>query len=195
MKNSIQFIASQIRFALVALLTLGGFQSALAVDQYWSALATTGVATDGAGTWGTAGQWRSSLVSTTPANWVNGSVAIFGANNGSAGTVTLAAGATVNGITFNALPDNYTVTGNTITLGLDPTPIQCDAANENIGSVIAGANPHGLRKTGTGKLTILNNANTYDGKTWINAGTVVVTSIARYSVAANSCFRPSEWCS
>jgi autotransporter-associated beta strand protein len=67
--------------------------------------------------------------------------------------------------------DSYTITGNTLTLGVSSTPvIDVATGTATINSVIAGSN--GLVKSGTGTLTIGNGTNTYRGTT-ISQGTLV----------------------
>ncbi len=128
--------------------------------------------TDGAGAW-----------NTTSSNWWNGAgdvawsssatntdVAIFGNNNGAAGTVTVkAAGVSAGGITFNPTGSgNYTLSGGAITLtGSNPTVTANTAAT--IASVIAGA--HGLTMAGNGTLT-LTAAESYSDGTRISGGTL-----------------------
>jgi autotransporter-associated beta strand protein len=175
MKNSIQLIPSQICFALVAVLTFGGFQSAPASDRYWSST-TSGAQTDGSGNWETASTWLQAAGGSTHYTWASGDAAYIG-NGGTAGTITLGAAQTVNGITFKAVAGNYLVTGSTITLGSTTTPITVNDDAAEISSVIAGS-ANTLNKLGTGMLT-LSGANTYVRWTALRIGTIVFNSIQK----------------
>lgn len=121
---------------------------------------------DGVGTWNTSSLWWSNGVS--DAAWTNstGNLAVFGNNNGAAGTVTLGEVITAGGLTFNAPGSGtYTIAGNTLTLGGSAT-ITANAS-ATINSVIAGS--AGLTKAGAGVLT-LGGTNTYTGGTVISGG-------------------------
>ncbi len=127
--------------------------------------------TDGSGSWD---------VSTT--NWYNGSanvawnnansdVATIGAANGAAGTITLATGITVGGLTFNpAGSGNYTIAGNTLTLGGNSAPITTNV-NATISSALAGSAV--LLKQGNAMLT-LTGTSSYAGNIYVSAGTLTL---------------------
>ena len=148
------------------------------------------VITGGPGTWAPA--------NASNGNWtVNGGVnniawsnagnhtAVFG---GASGTVTLASGATVGGLTFN---DNggYVITGSTITLGtasiitanvnaqidsmLNTATFGLTFAGDGdmtVNGMITGSG--GLTKSGAGTLTLLSATSNYTGKTSILSGTL-----------------------
>ncbi|MCC7476180.1 MAG: autotransporter-associated beta strand repeat-containing protein [Pirellulales bacterium] len=139
---------------------------------YWDAdgvaagsRATTGVGTGGSGTWNT-----SSL------RWYNGSAEIkwSGADDavfwGTAGTVTLAAGQSVNSLAFKAT--GYTLTGSTLTLAGGSVQVET-GVTATIASQVAGT--VGLAKLGEGTL-VLSQANSYAAGTAINAGALLVTN-------------------
>jgi autotransporter-associated beta strand protein len=124
--------------------------------------------TDGAGTWDMAlANWSNGAADLAWPN-TNADVAVFGANNGAAGAITVAT-VTANGITFNAAGSgNYSLSGGTLTLD-GTTPTVTANVDASIASAIAGT--LGLAKAGTGNLT-LSGTNTYTGGTAANAGTL-----------------------
>ena len=155
---------------------------------------TTG-AHDGSGTW--ADQSTGGAIT----NWWNGVsnvfwsnsgqyVAVFGATNGAAGTVTLSGGVMASGITFNSAGSgNYNIAGggNTLTLngpitanvsaaisapvalGLSPNITTASGQTLTISGAVSGTN--GLTFTGAGT-TILSANNTYSGGTTNSSGTL-----------------------
>jgi autotransporter-associated beta strand protein len=139
-------------------------------------------------TWGANGGGGTGMWDTTTDNWFNGSAAvpwtqgdgaIFG---GAAGTVTLGTTITAQDLTFQK--DGYTITSNTLTLGVSSTPTVTLGAgiSATISSIVAGSN--GLTVTGGGTLT-LTGANTYSGGTTINAGTLTYSGAASSSGGGN----------
>ncbi|GAT35447.1 PEP-CTERM protein-sorting domain-containing protein [Terrimicrobium sacchariphilum] len=131
--------------------------------------ASPGNPLDGSGTWNTSSLlWSNGL---SDAAWVNttSNIAVFGNNNGAAGTVTLGEAITAGGITFNTPGSGaYTISGSTLTLG--STATVTTNASAAINSVIAGS--AGLTKAGAGTLT-LSGTNTYTGGTVISGGLLV----------------------
>jgi fibronectin-binding autotransporter adhesin len=111
---------------------------------------------------------------TTLTNWNAGAVAwpTSGTDNdasfaGTAGTVTISGGVTVNDLSFQT--DGYTVTGGTMTLnGTTPT-IGVTTGTATIGSTMTGS--AGMAKTGSGSLVITTNA-TFTGTATIAGGSV-----------------------
>jgi autotransporter-associated beta strand protein len=149
----------------------GLISTAHAATLTWDASGANPAApTDGPGTW-----------DTTLPNWSNGGadvawpnttadVAVFGANNGAAGAITVGT-VTANGITFNAATSGaYALSGGTITLG-GTSPTLTSNADASIASALAGT--AGVSKAGSGILT-LSGTNTYTGGTAVNAGTLTV---------------------
>ncbi|MCW1925731.1 autotransporter-associated beta strand repeat-containing protein [Luteolibacter arcticus] len=171
--NYILRTSSHVKFATWSLcLSAAGLISAVhAATLTWDASGANPAApTDGPGTW-----------DTTVANWSNGAadiawpdtaadVAVFGANNGAAGSITVDM-VTVNGITFNAAGSGtYELAGGMVTLD-GTTPTLTANVDATIASPIAGT--VGLTKAGTGILT-LSGINFYSGSTAVTAGTLTV---------------------
>jgi autotransporter-associated beta strand protein len=133
---------------------------------FWDQDGDTTTATGGTGTWNTSNTWRSGSSTGTLGDWSDGNVAVFG---GTAGTVTLSAPVSANGLTFNTT--GYAITGSTLTLTGASAPIlNVSTGTSTISSDIAGTN--GLEKTGSGTLILSGTNNTYSGTTTISAGTL-----------------------
>lgn len=137
----------------------------------WDASGTaTSAPTDGAGSWDTSSlNWNNGVGDLA---WPNTSadIAVFGAANGVAGTVTVGT-VTANGINFNAPGSgSYELASGTITLD-GTTPTVTSRANATISAVIAGT--AGMKVTGSTAATLsLTGSNTYTGTTSVNAGTL-----------------------
>jgi len=158
------------------------FSPALHATNYtWDSTAGGGAPVDGSGTWDTTGtNWYSAGVDSAWVNLTSGT-AVFGAANGTAGTITVG-DVTAGGITFwPAGAGNYTLSGGTITLG-GPTPTITSKADATIGSIIAGID--GLIKAGTNTLT-LTGANTYTGTTTLKNGILVIGNATALGAASN----------
>src|SRR6185369_16139281 len=126
----------------------------------------TGAGMGGTGSWSTTAKWYNGSADVP---WVNGNNAVFW---GTAGTVTLGAGQTVNSLTFKT--NGYTVTGSTLTLG--GSSVTTDSGvTATISSTVDGS--VGLVKNGSGTLNLAH-ANTYSGRTTINAGVLGIISNA-----------------
>ncbi|MEQ1858297.1 MAG: autotransporter-associated beta strand repeat-containing protein [Chthoniobacteraceae bacterium] len=141
----------------------------------WDADGTSGAPTGGTGLWDQTGSNLWDLAGVMQA-WSNAAnhIASFG---GTAGTVTLGEPITAGGLLFNTT--DYTIAGNTLTLGVpsgSPSPVIAvgNRLNATISSSLAGAN--GLTKVGKGTLTLASAGNTYTGDTVINDGTIVITN-------------------
>jgi autotransporter-associated beta strand protein len=176
MKNSSRIPMPPYQKTFAALLAAFSCTSGLfAANLTWDAsgVATTSP-TDGAGTWDTTGaNWNNGSVSAAWPN-TNANIAVFGANNGAAGTIAVST-VTTNGLTFNAPGSgNYTLSGGTITFS-GTTPTITANVDATIGSVIAGT--VGLTKSGAGVLT-LSGTNTYSGGTTLGQGTISYTAPA-----------------
>jgi len=139
-------------------------------EMYWDndgapagSYTTTGAGLGGTGTWNTtARKWYTGGAEVT---WVAGNNAVFW---GTPGTVTLAAGQSVNSLTFKS--NGYVLTASTLTLS-GPTVSVDSGLTATINSVVSGAG--GMVKSGGGVLT-LTNANTYSGGTTIGSGVLNV---------------------
>ena len=165
--------SSHVKFATwsLCLSAAGLISTAHAATLTWDASGTNPTApTDGPGTWNTAlANWSDGAADVVWPN-TNVDVAVFGANNGAAGAITVGT-VTANGITFNpAGSGTYALAGGTITLD-GATPTLTSSADASIASAIAGT--AGLTKAGAGILT-LSGTNTYSGGTSVNAGTLTV---------------------
>jgi autotransporter-associated beta strand protein len=174
MKPKYQTLRSSLpaNIALCIGLAFGGLAPALhAATLTWDASGTATTApTDGAGTWNTSSvNWNNGTVDSAWPN-TNADIAVFGAANGAAGTVTVGT-VTANSVTFNAPGSgNYELSTGTITLD-GTTPTITAKTNATISAVIAGS--VGLKTTGsTGAVLTLTGANTYTGTTTVNAGTL-----------------------
>ena len=180
MKKTIQLITSLIS------LVLGG-ASAQAALSYWDSNgATPGAGATPTGTWGVDSFWSADPSgSVATAAWNSGDTAVFSAGTDAVNpfTVTVSGTQTAGGITFTN-GGEATLTGGTITMGVNPFPI---AANTNgtINSVLAGTGTTGLTKTGPGTLT-LNGANTYPGVTTVSAGVLAVGNSSALGTAAGN---------
>lgn len=124
---------------------------------------------DGAGNWAPTGGTNWFYISTYR-SWINDSIAVFGVNNGPAGTVTILDPLSVGGIRFlNPGSGTYYLLGGQIFLfGINPV-IEVSSTEAIIQSVLSGS--QGLTKTGNGTL-ILASPKTYSGTTFINSGTI-----------------------
>jgi len=158
-----------------ALLVVAG-GTAQAGTLYWDG-GTTDIGTNGNGaSQGGAGTWDTTILNWDQGAvlphvaWVNGNndTAVFG---GTAGTVTLGTGITVGGLTFDAA--GYIIASDTLTFGTAGS-IAANA-NATISSVLAGS--VAITKTGVGTLT-LSGANTYNGSTSIDSGTLTLSGAA-----------------
>jgi len=136
----------------------------------WDSTASGGAPVDGTGAWstGTANWWNG----TTDIAWTSSTdTAVFGVNNGTAGTVTVGA-VSVGAMTFNATASgNYTLSSGTITLGGTTATITANTG-ATIGSLLTGT--AGMTKAGAGTLT-LTSSNSYTGATKITSGTLALT--------------------
>ncbi len=124
---------------------------------------STGAGIGGSGTWNTTAlKWYNG---SSDIPWVNGNDAVFW---GTAGTVTLAAGQSVNSVTFKR--NGYLLTASTLTLAGPSITVDSGVA-ATISSTVAGS--AGMAKNGSGTLN-LTHSNDYTGGTTINGGTLMV---------------------
>lgn len=182
----------------------GGFQGNLALgagtvllnvaasaDNVWwngSTLAATGSVVGGSGTWNLTNGNFANAAGTQAGPWAgNGALAVFGGTT--AGTVTIAAGASVAPSGINFLTNGYVIAGGDAASRLSltgPTGIQTAAGvNATISAVMSGAGS--LTKTGTGTLT-LSGGNSFTGLTTVSAGTLVNTGTLAGAVLNQAVF-------
>ena len=147
--------------------------SGAAVTQYLLPVATWN---GGAGTWtGTSNPWS---VGGSPANWTDGSDAIFGNGADVAGDVTVGGTVKPNSISFNNTSDNSAYkllagTGDKIDFNGNTGVI---TVAENMSAEIATEITNGkVVKSGDGILT-LSGANTYTGATVVSDGTLNINA-------------------
>jgi len=163
----------KLAFILFFVLLLGNIGILNAQTNYtWDAIPSNSVVNDGAGSTWTGNYWTTNNGVGNVA-WANNNNAIFGAKNGTAGTITLGGNRTVNALTFNfANSGSYSLSGNTITFRANPFTANVNA-DASISSVLAGTATRPLIKNGNAVLT-LSGANTYSGGTTINSGSIIV---------------------
>jgi autotransporter-associated beta strand protein len=184
MKKSIQLLSSQICFALIAVLTLGGFQSTPAASRYWSST-TSGAQVDGGGTWEAASQWRTTSGGSIVATWNNATpdTAFIGIG-GTPGTITVGAATTFAHINFKSVGSgNYILTGGVLTIGAG-TPLWTvdPGVTVAVASTIGGG-ARQLNKEGTGTLIISGIANTFTSYANLNNGTTEIKKFGNNGVA------------
>ena len=149
-------------------------------------------ATDGSGRWQTTTGTNYWLLNGagTAGPWVNGSDAVIGAANGTAGTITLSGTPQVRNLTNNATTTgDYTLTASTLKItGTTASPsvfFIASGFNLNVGTgsgtitVADNAAPNALQKDGPGALhlrqaTAGTAKNTYTGGTILNAGGLTI---------------------
>ncbi|PMS17187.1 hypothetical protein C0Z18_20675 [Trinickia dabaoshanensis] len=148
-----------------------------------------GAVDGGTGTWNAANENWTSADGTVNAAWKNGQFAIFA---GQPGTVTVdnSAGAlSIDGIQFAA--DGYRIDGAAIELGNAKTLIRTGAGGgalaSSITATIAAAltGPGGLKKIDDGTLVLSGN-NSYTGGTFVNGGTLSISSDANLGAASGA---------
>ncbi len=136
---------------------------------YWDPGTTSSTNGGGTQTWNSSlAYWYNGTMDTT---WGPGNIASFG---GSAGTVTLGAAETADGLTFTT--SGYTISGSpTLTLGgSTPTITVPSGGTETITCILGGSN--GMTESGSGTL-VLGGVNTYSGGTTIPAGSTLKINV------------------
>lgn len=152
----------------------------------WDASAATPTApTDGSGNWSTTNAaWSGGVggaIGASDTVWVPGYNAIIGANNGTAGTITITdpAGVTVSNLTFNAATSgsyNIVAATNTAPLILNGTPTVTVAGGVTATNS-AQLGGTGFTKAGNGMFVLLPSvAATNVGATTVNAGTLYLAA-------------------
>ena len=159
-------------------------QPARAAVYFWDADADTTAATGGTGNWDTATSlWRAGSDTGSLGIWSN----IGGDNDahlgGTAGTLTLTTGISVNDITVNPTSGTaYTIAGTQILTLAGTAQSVIDVASGDTLTITSGlAGTNGFTKSNMGTLT-LTGANTLTGNTTVNGGTLTVNG----STAAGS---------
>ncbi|MEX0777045.1 MAG: autotransporter-associated beta strand repeat-containing protein [Phycisphaeraceae bacterium] len=188
-ERSIRALA--INLVAAAVLGMAGAQ-AQAINYYWDADGAVTTATGGTGTWDTTTQlWRSPLVTDPLTTWVNATTAIafFGTTNGgTAGTVTIADGTTINltQVFFqNSAGYELAATGSGALTFAAATITTTTSATISAPITSISAGGGSLPKLGAATLT-LSGSNTYTGNTSISAGTVSVASLGNYGTGVAS---------
>jgi hypothetical protein len=151
--------------------------------------------TDGSGNWnGIGANWSSGVGGAFGASdsvWSPGYSAVIGANNGAAGplTITDAAGVIVSNITFNAATSgSYSIVSNTLILAGTPTITVASGVTATNSSTLGGT---GFTKAGNGTFVLNPSvAATNVGVTTVNAGTLLLASIAVNSLNDNVVVNP-----
>ena len=147
----------------------------------WNGGGGSNAPADGGGTWdnGITGNWWSAA-SSGASTWSDSSAAVFGAANGSAGTVTISGSVAPNSLSFLPSGDGstYTLSGGTIDLNGAARTINC-AVNATLASTLIDSTRTigGVTKTGEGRLT-LTASNSFPGPVVFNAGTIAVPFVA-----------------
>ncbi len=170
MLNTRSSRSRRVRFACLPLVTLllgGGIAPPLAAQEsylYWDADGDSSSATGGTGTWTDATGWR--IGSTTGAlTGLQNDTTAIAVFQGTDGTVTLDSGLnpTIGGLSSNGINHVIALNGNTLT-------VSSSYVSTYYGQITGSG---ALYKDGSGHLT-LSNANSYEGETTINAGSLTV---------------------
>lgn len=120
----------------------------------------TGAGLGGAGTWdNSSSKWFNGA---TDGPWLANKTAVF---LGTAGTVTLSAPQSAEGLQFKS--NGYTITGSTLTVSGSTISVNSGMIGAINSTLIGGA---GVNKTGPGTLVLDNASNTYTGGTTVSAG-------------------------
>ena len=135
---------------------------------YWDADGDSSSAVGGSGTWNTSSScWRIGSETGTLTTWQAGSDAVF---PGTAGTVSMGSGVSVNAPSITFQTSGYTIQSNTLSVPTGGTTvIDVQTGTATISSVITGSGA--LEKSGSGTLK-LSGSNTYTGDTTISVGTL-----------------------
>ena len=163
--------------AVAALLCVAFTRHASAATLYWDADGA-GSGNGGTGTWDTiASLWRLSGTTGALQTYTNTGAATTAVFGGSAGTVTIAAGTTINANALIFKTSGYTIAGSngTSILNLDGTTPTITTGAGNTATISANiTGTAGLTKANDNGTLILSGSNTYTGSTTIYNGTVVL---------------------
>lgn len=156
-----------LRFCLIASILLTTVAQADIL--VWDINSGAGGPQDGAGTWSVAGgNWFNQTLATQNQAWINGNDAVFGSNDGAAGTVSISGPITVGNLTFNAASSGTYTLGGSGTLALSNSTLT-NAAAASISAVIVGTTS--WVKEGAAQLTLSGaTSNTASGTLSVNAG-------------------------
>ncbi len=151
----------------------------------WNGGGGSNAPADGGGTWDNAiaGNWWNAA-SNGASTWSDNSAAVFGAANGSAGTVTISGSVAPYSLSFLPTGDGstYTLTGGAIDLNGAARIINC-VVNATLASTLVDSTQTigGVCKIGTGCLTIAN-MNSFAGPVNLLGGTISVGMLANGGV-------------
>lgn len=165
-----------LALALACFMAVGLESTAQATDYFWDANGS-GAGTGGTGNWDTASSlWRLTSDTGTLGIWPNTGTNIDAVLAGSAGTLTLTTGISVNDITVSPSPsDIYTITGaQTLTLNGAAQSVLNVASSSTLTITSGLAGTYGFTKNSAGTL-ILDGAggtNGLFGDITVNAGTL-----------------------
>jgi autotransporter-associated beta strand protein len=151
-------------------------QPARAAVYFWDADADTTAATGGTGNWDTATSlWRAGSSTGTLGTWLTSGTDNDAHLGGTAGTLTLTTGISVNDITVNPTSGTaYTIAGTQILTLAGTAQSVIDVASGDTLTITSGlAGTNGFTKSNMGTLT-LTGANTLTGNTTVNGGTLAL---------------------
>ena len=148
---------------------------------FWDADGDASSAVGGSGTWDSSSScWRVGSETGTLTSWQAGSDAVF---PGTAGTVSMGSGVSVNAPSITFQTSGYTIQSNTLSVPTGgTTSIDVQTGTATISSVITGSGA--LEKAGSGMLKI-SGTNTYTGDTTISAGTLKAGSVGAIPHGSN----------
>lgn len=181
-------ISAGRRHALLASTILGGIAavtSPVLADKYWdgSGPASNNVVDGGTGTWSNNGFTWTDSSGAANTSWNSGfgdETAIF---QGTGGTVTVQGTLGITELQFKA--SGYTLSGGTLVLqpasGTESVIDVASGVTTTISAAVSGE--AGLRKTGSGILTLRNVGNSYEGGTFIDAGVLQIRQDANLGAA------------
>ena len=166
--------------ALLLSAALLSLRPAVAATVTWDTSPAAGFQS-GNGTWGTDNFWSANGTILSP--WVSGDAAVFlGGATAVTDTINLSSAQTISGLTFGSANSfgSWNLAGSGLSLGSNSSFSVNAGSTAAITSVLSGA--FNITKSGTGVLE-LSGANTYSGQTFVNAGTLIISSGSALGVA------------